>query len=77
MPPKKRDKEFILVRWLQDETVGVMPQSAVQKDSHVYVGAVTQVKYGRRFFDAEILKVSCEFFCFFFRTCSIYISRQG
>lgn len=54
-----------------------MPQSAVQKNSHVYVGAMTQVKYGRRFYDAEILKVSCECFCFFFLTCSIYISRQG
>ena len=54
-----------------------MPQSAVQKDSHVYVGAMTQAKYVRRFYDGEILKVSCECFCFFFRTCSIYISRQG
>ena len=34
-----------------------MPQSAVQDDSHVYVGAMTQVKYGRKFYDDEILSL--------------------
>ena len=62
MPPKQKKSHFILVRWLQDETVGVMPQSAVHKDaqSSTYVGSMVQVKYGRKFYDAEILKIASE-----------------
>lgn len=58
MPPER--KRFVLVRWLEDESVGVVPVSAVHADSRVYVGALAKVKYGRKFFDAELLQTSGE-----------------
>ena len=54
-----------------------MPQSAVQDDSHVYVDAMTQVKYSRKFYDAEILKLSCECFCFLFAYVLHIIAEVG
>ena len=47
MPPKSKDKDkrIILVRWIEDETVGVMPLSALRKGEQAYVGAVVQVKW--------------------------------
>ena len=33
-------KEFVLVRWLDEDQIGVMPISAIVKDKAVYVGAV-------------------------------------
>ena len=49
---------FVLVRWLDDESVGVMPISAVKTNANnsVYVGAFVEVKWGRGY--AEILKLS-------------------
>ena len=65
MPPRRKERRFILVRWLQDETVGVVPQSTVHKDDQrrVYVGSSLRVKYGRKFYEGEILQMSgnCHF----------------
>ena len=50
-----------MARWLDDESVGVMPISAVKTDanSSVHVGAFVEVKWGRgKYYDAEILKLS-------------------
>ena len=58
MPPER--KRFVLVRWLEDENVGVVPVSAVHADSRVYVGALAKVKYDRKFYDAELLQTSGE-----------------
>ena len=49
-----------LVRWFSDETVGVMPISAVQKGEKVYVGAVVNMKFKSKMYEAEILKLSSE-----------------
>ena len=59
MPPK----QYILVRWLEDESVGIMPISAVHKDSQAqtHVGAVVDIKFGRRYYTGEILQISGEF----------------
>ena len=56
-------KDFVLVRWLKDESIGVMPISAVHKDARVqaHVGAVVDIKYGRRYYRAEIFQISGEF----------------
>ena len=48
------------MRWLEDESVGVVPLSAVHADSRVCVGANAKVKYGRKFYDAELLQTSGE-----------------
>ncbi len=58
MPPK--NKRFMLVRWLVDETVGVMPLTSVKKDHTPRVGAYVEAKYQGKFYEAEILKISGE-----------------
>ena len=37
--------KFALVRWIEDESVGVMPLSAAKKDSSVFQGAIVEMKY--------------------------------
>lgn len=54
MPPKPKPR-FALVRWIVDESVGVMPMSATKK---VFVGATVEMKFQKIFYDAEILKIS-------------------
>ena len=52
-------KEFALVRWLEDETVGVMPLSSVKKGYNPFAGATVKMKWrGKREYEAEILKIS-------------------
>ena len=36
-------KEFTLVRWIEDDTIGEMPLSAVAKESRPYAGAVVDI----------------------------------
>lgn len=56
-------KQFALVRWTEDEMVGVMPISAVMKDYTPYVGAVVKMKWrGKKAYEAEILKISGKLF---------------
>lgn len=56
MPPKTH---FMLVRWIEDEKIGVMPVSAVQKGNPVQVGAIVPVKWSAgKYYDAEILQLS-------------------
>ena len=38
-------KEFTLVWWIEDDTIGVMPISAVAKDSRPYAGAVVDMRW--------------------------------
>ena len=52
-------KEFTLVRWIEDDTIGAMPLSAVAEDSRPYAGAVVDMRWrGKKTYEAEILKIS-------------------
>ena len=56
--------EFVLVRWVEDESYVVMPLSAVpQKEREdVYPGQFTRMKWqGKKLYDVEVLKVSSKF----------------
>ena len=53
MPPK-----LMLVRWLTDESIGVVPTSSIQKGEIPNVGNVARVKWGSKFYEAEVLQVS-------------------
>jgi len=55
---KGKVKVSYLVRWLDDERVGVMPSSAVKNDEKAYVGSFVEFRWGKSFYDAEILKIS-------------------
>ena len=56
MPPKP--KYFLLVRWTSDESVGVVPLSAVRPGQKSFVGAIVDMKYQSKYYEAEILKIS-------------------
>lgn len=55
-----KKKKFILVNWVEDQTIGVMPLSSVRKEDaeNIAVGSVCQVKWGSKYFSAEVLKMS-------------------
>ena len=55
-------KKFALVRWLDEEQIGVMPVSAAPNVESMFVGSITQMKWnkGKKLYDVEILKVSCK-----------------
>lgn len=56
-------KEFVLVRWVQDETVGVMPATAAGKGERLYPGLLTKMKWkGKKSYEVEILKISSKFY---------------
>lgn len=53
-------KKFALVRWIEEESVGVMPAGAAPKGEDLYVGCLTKMKWGngKKLYDVEILKLS-------------------
>ena len=54
----KKRTEFALVRWVDEESVGVMPTSAVRSGQKVYVGSFADMKYNGKYYEVEILKIS-------------------
>ena len=57
----KAEKEFTLVRWVEDDTVGIMAISAATNESKSkpYVGAVVNMRWrGKKTYEAEILRIS-------------------
>ena len=52
-------KEYTLVRWIEDDTVGVMPLSAVTNESRPCAGDVVDMRWrGKKTYESEILKIS-------------------
>ncbi len=49
-------KKFVLVRWLEEDSVGVMPTKAVHKEdaASLVVGAMIRLKWNSTFYDAEL-----------------------
>lgn len=60
MPPKKKTQS-VLVRWIIDESVGVMPSTSVKTGQIQTVGAFVDAKYDGKFYEAEILKISSKY----------------
>ncbi len=58
---KKTQRKYVLVRWLEDEKVGVMPFTNIIK-GRAYPGATVDMKWGSRksvkVYEAESLKIS-------------------
>lgn len=49
-----------LVLWLEDDQVGVMPESAMKAGQILSVGSFVECKWGKKFYEARILKLSGE-----------------
>ena len=60
MSKKSKSPVYCLVRWLENESVGVIPKSSVRKGQtdKVCVGEICEFKYGGKFYDAKMLKIS-------------------
>ncbi len=62
MNDKTPRSKYLLVRWLEEESVGIMPSSNVHKEDKVAVGAVVRMKWSsKKYYDAEILKMSSKY----------------
>lgn len=56
---KEMPNEFVLLRWTESESIGVMPASAAVTTEALYPGMVTDFKWKKReVYEVEILKVS-------------------
>ena len=57
---KSKCQTYLLVRWIEEDSVGVMPSTALKKGQMPSVGVITELKYSSKFYEAEILKISGE-----------------
>ncbi len=62
MPKRKKEekpRKFCLVRWLDDETVSVLPVQAAKEGQKVFQGSYADFKWlGKQLYEAEVLKIS-------------------
>ena len=59
MPKRSKTKKtFCLLRWIEDETVSVLPVTATKTGQKVYPRVYYKFKCLAKFYEAEILKVS-------------------
>lgn len=59
----KAETEFCLVQWLEDNTVSVIPLSTAENREKVFVSAVERFKWFGKYYDGEVLSMSCKFSC--------------
>lgn len=52
---------FCLIHWLQDDQVGVMPEKSIKERQSVSVGSYVECKWGKKFYEAQVLMLSGEF----------------
>ena len=59
----KMPKKYALVKWLEDESMGVMPLSAAKVGAaDLFAGMKTKMKWnGKKWYDVQILKISGSF----------------
>ena len=54
-------KSFILVRWIEEENLSVIPASAAHSSTgEVYVGVFGDFKWSGKYYEGEVLGVSGE-----------------
>lgn len=64
MPPKKskksatEKKKFCLLRWIEDETVSVLPATSAKAGQSVYPGVYAEFKWLKNTYEAEVLRIS-------------------
>ena len=60
-----KKKKFVFVDWLEDNSVGVMPTTAIQKGQKVGIGEICVLRWRRgEFYDAKLLKFQVRFMHF-------------
>ena len=52
---------FVLVHWLESDQVGVVGLKSAKNGQKVYPSAKVDFRWGKKYFKAEVLKVSGEY----------------
>lgn len=61
--PDVSTMKYYLVRWIAEESIGIMPSSSLHNEDNEAVGAVVRLKWSsKQYYDAEILKISGKIF---------------
>ena len=50
--------KLALVNWVEEGSVSVMPVSAAKDGDKLYPGSIVSMKFHRKYYEAEILKIS-------------------
>ena len=58
---KSDSQRFCLLHWLEYDQVGVMPEKAMKNGKVVKVGSFVECKWGKKYYEVQILKLSGEF----------------
>lgn len=55
--PKKK-KVHCLILWLEEDAVGIVPESNIKSGQTAAVGAIAEFKFKQKYYDARVLKMS-------------------
>lgn len=50
--------KFVLIRWMEEETLSVLATKSVRQGQQVYAGAFGEFKWGGKFYEGEVLSLS-------------------
>lgn len=53
-----KGKKYLLVRWIEDETLSVLADSASQPGQKLYIGGQGSFKWSGKYYQGEILGIS-------------------
>lgn len=51
-------KKYCLVHWIEDDQIGVIPETYIKKGQMKSVSAYVDCKWGKKYYQARILKMS-------------------
>ena len=51
-------KSYLLIRWIAEENLSILPCTAARSKDKLYVGAVDDFKWSGHYYNGEILKIS-------------------
>ena len=60
----KKEKKYLLVRWIADETLSVLADSASRPGQKLYVGAEGSFKWAGKYYKGEVLGISGDYTSF-------------
>jgi len=51
-------KSYLLMRWVEDESLSIISSTAARSADKLYVGATGDFKWSGRFYNGEVLGIS-------------------
>ena len=50
--------KYVLVMWVGEETLSVMPSATIRSDHKLFVGTCAEFKWRGKYYEAEVLELS-------------------